>query len=148
LDNILLWDKPDPAVLFNTILYRFFNRPDSYRAMGGFQHPATFDAEAAVTRLENKPGPLFSPAYRVTTVDYVDSDNKHKNILYGIIEDDILAYLDDYVEEVLEADTMEDAFWALTELRGVGEFLVYELVVDLNYRHLPFSENDFVNFGP
>lgn len=36
----------------------------------------------------------------------------------------------------------------LTHLTGIGDFLAYELVTDLNYELLDFSENDFVNVGP
>jgi len=148
LEQVLREDAPDRAVLFNIVLYRLFNRPETYTAMGGWHDPAAFDPEIVVTRLDHDREPLFGSAYRVTTHDWAGADTKHENIIHGIVEQDLRPNLDVYTDAVFGAATMEGAFEALSEIDGVGDFLAYELVTDLNYRHLPFSENDFVNVGP
>lgn len=141
----------DPAdILLNTVVYRFFNRPSTMRSLGGFVTVDEWDSDLAVESLHvlNHSHPVFSPAYRVATQDWVGADNKIDNIIYGIIENDLLSDLDEYVRRICEADSMRESWTELQEIRGVGPFLAYELVTDLNYVILPFSENDFVNIGP
>ncbi|WP_136396912.1 nucleotide kinase domain-containing protein [Natrinema thermotolerans] len=149
LDEVLTREN-DRDVFFNTVIYRFFNRPKTFQSIGGFTPVDRFDPDGMchALRLYEEDHPLFSSAYRVTTHSWADSDSKAVNIVKGIIRDDLLANFDYYCESVLEAESMEDAFEVLCELNGVGEFLAYEMVIDLNYELLPFSENDFVNIGP
>jgi hypothetical protein len=149
LDEILCHD--DPAdVLLNIVVYRLINDPDTFHQLR-FQPVADFDPEWVVERLayyEQIGETVFSSAYRTPPHKFAGSDSKVENIIYGIIRDDLLADLDWYVDEVMHAETMEAAHQALCELRGFGDFLAYEVITDLNYRHLPFHENDFVNVGP
>jgi len=148
LQDEILGQEDDREVLFNVLLYRFFNRPKTYLRIGGFQSPDEFQPEQTAHDLLVLDDPLFSSAYRVTTQKWAGADTKAENILLGILRDDVLANLDDYTDRILNADTMETAFDVLTEIRGVGDFLAYEIVTDLNYDLLPFHENDFVNIGP
>lgn len=137
-------------ILLNTIVYRFFNRPETMRSLGGFQSVDEWDTDLAAESLHvlNQNNPVFSPAYRVSTQDWVGADNKIDNILYGVIKNDLLNDLGGYVSRIIHADSMEESWERLQDLRGVGPFLAYELVTDLNYTVLPFTENDFVNIGP
>lgn len=140
--------SPDEAdVLFNTVWYRFLNRPDSFEQQGGFTPATEWDADRAVARLNGQES-VFSPAYRVTSHDWAGADSKVENICYGIIRDELQTNLDAYTAEVFGADSLKGAHSALTRLPGVGDFLAYEIVTDLCYRHLPFSEDDWVNVGP
>lgn len=150
LEHILVEDQPVRDVLFNVLLYRFFNRPRTFEMLGGFTKADEFYPEAAVDALDiySRNNSLFSSAYRVTTHSWANADTKHKNILLGVVRDDILDNLDDYTKRIFGADSLEEAFDVLCEIRGVGDFLAYEIAMDLNYRHLPYSENDFVNIGP
>lgn len=135
-------------IVFNTILYRFFNRPSTYRRLGGFTPVDEFDVDTAVHNLKVLDESVFSSAYRVTTHKWAESDSKIENILYGIIRDDLLENWDTYVDSILNADSLVVAFTTVTDIRGIGDFLGYEIVTDLNYDLLSFSENDFVNVGP
>lgn len=147
IETILDTELADRTVLFNTILYRFFNDPQTGRTIGLPIDPDEFNPDECIRRVERTPGSMFSSAYRVTTRHWANSDKKHVNILRGVIRDDVYAQLDDYTR-IFEYDDLESVFYTLTEIRGVGEFLAYELATDLNYFHLPTSENDFVNIGP
>lgn len=150
LDRILLEDEPNRDVLLNILVYRFFNRAETLNMLGGFTPAEEFHCEGAVEVLDvySRNHPLFSSAYRVTTHDWAEARTKHENILLGVVRDDVLVNLDEYTDRIFSAESMEEAFEVLCEIRGVGDFLAYEIVTDLNYRHLPFSENDFVNVGP
>lgn len=138
----------DHDVFFNVLVYRLVNDPDSYEALGGFTPVNEFDVDTVVSRLHDYDGRVFSPAYRIPAHRFVDSDSKVENIFYGVIRDDLLANFTTYWNGVSEADSWGDAHRLLRKLRGIGDFLAYEFVTDLNYDLLPFSENDFVNVGP
>jgi hypothetical protein len=118
--------------------------------LGGYTDPDDWDPRNASRNLHihHESESVFSPAYRVTTHNWAGTDNKIDNIVFGVLRDDLRRKLDYYTEIVLDADTMKEAWSALKRIRGVGDFLAYELVTDLNYCVLPFSENDFVNIGP
>ncbi|MFC6755836.1 MULTISPECIES: nucleotide kinase domain-containing protein [Haloarcula] len=150
LDTILRQDKSNQGVLLNTIFYRFFNKPETVKMVGGFREPDDFNPEGLVDVLDayGENNTLFSSAYRVTTQDWAGADTKHANILLGVFRDHLLPNLDDYSRRIFGAGQMHDVFDILTEIPGVGDFLAYEILTDLNYRHLRFSENDFVNIGP
>ena len=146
----IVGEGTDEDVLFNTILYRFFNRIKTYQRIGKFTNLTTFDPEEVTKILLDyeERHSLFSSAYRVTTQKWADSDSKAENIILGIIRDDVLENWNSYADRVLSAESMEAAFDVLTEINGVGDFLAYEIVTDLTYDVLDFSENDFVNVGP
>ena len=151
LDNIRDLNPPtDEDILLNTIFYRFFNRPETMRTIGwpipkDKWSPSRVAESLHVVAHSN---PVFSSAYRVTTQAHADADNKIDNIVYGIFRDDILENWDYYTDAILDAPHLQDAWGNLQEIPGVGDFLAYEIVTDLNYIVLPFSEDDFVNIGP
>lgn len=138
------------TILLNTIVYRFFNRPETMDVLNPPVTVSRWESEDITARLHihEQSHPVFSSAYRVTTHEWADSLSKIDNIIYGVIRDDLLENWTRYVNSILNADSMEDAWEGLKEIRGIGDFLAYEIVTDLNYSVLPFSENDFVNIGP
>lgn len=149
LENIV--DNSDNRdVFFNIVWYRFLNNPESYEAAGGFTPVGDFCPPQIVDRLEawSETHSVFSPAYRVSAHRFADSESKIENIVYGIIRDDVIGHLDAYLSDLLHADDMAECFDALKQITAVGDFLAYELLTDLNYSFLPYTENDFVNVGP
>lgn len=53
------------------------------------------------------------------------------------------------VEKIKSCTTQQEAFKVLSSLMGIGEFLGYQIFVDMTYiRKFPFSENEFVVAGP
>lgn len=143
-------DDTAQAELLNILVYRFFNRPRTHERIGGWLPPKVWRPEQTVQilRMTKERGEtVFSPAYRVVTEDYGYED-KIGNILYGIIQDEFLPYLDEWTENLLRTPSLEWAHSQLQDLRGVGPFLAYELVTDLNYFWWEdLSECDFVNIG-
>jgi hypothetical protein len=147
--NNIVNRKDNRNVLFNVIFYRLLNRPDSYEAAGGFTHVDDFNADQVVSNLKafNESNPVFSSAYRVSAHKFADSDSKIENVVYGIL-DEVRKDINYYLERMNVVSNLERAFTRLKEIDGVGDFLAYELVTDLNYGFLDCSENDFVNIGP
>ena len=76
---------------------------------------------------------------------YFGFERKHSNHL-KLIE----LILDRETDERLtEAKTMQRAFEILKEFPGFGDFLAYQLLIDINYSPLlDFSESEFVVPGP
>ncbi len=144
LEEILSRDNK-AGVFLNIVVYRFLNRVESFDAMGGYIGPEAFNVAAARQRLREL-DTVFGAAYRINPPQR--GYNDHVGNVLDVVENDVLSRLDFWVDAVFDADSMEQAWKLLTGIPGVGEFLAYELVTDLNYRHLPFSENDFVNVGP
>ena len=114
LDEVLSRED-ERDIFFNTLVYRFFNRPQTFQFIGGFTPVDRFDPEGRCNalRIYEQDHSLFSSAYRVTTHSWADSDSKAVNIIKGIIRDDLLANFDYYCESVLEAESMEEAFEVL-----------------------------------
>jgi hypothetical protein len=53
------------------------------------------------------------------------------------------------VEKLLQARSQKEVFQAINSVRGLGEFVAYQIFVDLTYiPEFPFSENEFVIAGP
>lgn len=56
---------------------------------------------------------------------------------------------DNYADKLLSCDTALDVFYLLKSLPGNGNFIAYQLFVDLTYiDEFPFSENEFTVAGP
>lgn len=149
IENILVHDDPHD-VLFNVVVYRLLNKPESYEVMGGYTPADEFNVHEAVSRLElwGEDNTVFNSAYRIPAQRFADCHSKIQNIFYGIIRDDLLEHLPEYTMGVIHADSLRIAHRTLKHLRGIGDFLAYELVCDLNYKLLDFHEDEFVNVGP
>lgn len=148
-ENILPHNNPED-VLLNVVVYRLLNKPESYEIIGGYTPVDEFDVDDVVQKLElwGEENTVFNSAYRIPGQRFVGSDSKIENVFYGIVRDDLLEFIEDYTNGVIHADSLRVAHRTLTHLRGIGDFLAYELVTDLNYSLLDFAENDFVNVGP
>jgi hypothetical protein len=137
-------------ILFNILIYRLFNKEDTFLTMG-FQEVETFDADEVVKVLEayqdlgNK---LWSPAYMVTGRRFADFDDKLRNIIIGVVQNDIIENWDD-IWETVQTGSMKEVWQRFTEIACFKGFMGYECVIDINYSDIvDFNENDFVNPGP
>jgi hypothetical protein len=148
INNIV--NRPnDRDVLFNIIVYRLLNLPESYEAAGGFTPVDEFNVDAVVSHLQayREECPVFSPAYRVSAHKFAGSDSKVENIIRGVVGE-VIEDIDYYTEQIQSQDDMEDVHDTLLEIRGIGDFLAYEIATDLSYGFADITENDFVNIGP
>jgi len=140
------WDE----VFFRVLLFKIFNRVPTWQLLTSqlgqltwaqYEH-ATYnavlsDALAAGER-------LYSAAY-IMPQPSLGEDRKHSNHL-RLLE---LMMRDRAPQKVAEAPSMAAAFKVLTSYPGVGTFLAYQYLIDLNYTDgLSFSEMDFVVPGP
>lgn len=142
-------------ILFNIILYRFFNKPETFNKLlcvsekcrkRGFFITVDFPAKSLAQFAENIDKP-FSPAYRVQPGRKYDS--KLENVILGVLRDDVIENIDEYVNDIFEADSASDSFHTICNIKGCGPFLAYQIYLDLTYTDFyPFDENDYMHVGP
>jgi hypothetical protein len=143
-------DQSWREVFFRTILFKIFNRISTWRLLAGETGEVTwteydFARLNALLQVRLEAGDrLYSAAY-IMPPPRLGAARKHANHL-RLIE---LMMNDGAPEKVAEAATMQEAFDVLASYPGMGAFLAYQYLIDLNYAAgLEFSEMDFVVPGP
>jgi hypothetical protein len=140
----------EPAdVVFRTLLFKIFNREDTWQHLERFVGPVTsrtydFDRYRAALDQAAAAGPIYSAAY-VMPPPRLGEDRKHANHL-RLLE---VMMRDGVAETVTSASTLRSIYKALVSYAGLGPFLAFQYTIDLNYSDIvPFDENDFVVAGP
>jgi alpha-glutamyl/putrescinyl thymine pyrophosphorylase clade 1 len=143
-------DQGWEEVFFRTLLFKIFNRVSTWQLLTGQLGAITWagydfasydkvlgEALAADER-------LYSAAYIVPPPP-LGKDRKHRNHL-RLLE---LMMGDRASDKVADAGSMAAAFHVLASYPGIGPFLAYQYLIDLNYATgLGFSEMEFVVPGP
>jgi hypothetical protein len=143
-------DQAPEEVVFRVMLFKLFNRIETWELLSGTVGPLTardFDVEIfdkVMSEAFARGDRLYSAAYIMPTA-IPGLARKHRSHLELLRQ-----MLDDRLADRLSATgSMGAAYDVLLEYRGIGPFLAYQLVTDLNYTSvLDFSEMDFVVPGP
>ncbi|WHP18932.1 nucleotide kinase domain-containing protein [Cellulomonas sp. ES6] len=140
---------PDDLLL-RTILYRFFNKPSTWRAIEDAVGTVSLEAfdvariNNSLERLMRRGQTIYSPAYIIPPPKF-GARRKHLNHL--LLAQHILE--SGATQSVLGARTMRDVFDTISSYPSLGPFLAFQLTVDLNYSTLlDFEEDQFVVAGP
>ena len=151
-------DRSAPAAdrAFNVMLYRLVGRAATHEHVG-FQRLDDFDVaafEAALRSRRDAGGPVFTGAYLVAGYAGMGGSDKVENVarLFGRVRD----RFDGFWAEVGAASEPADVYGAIRSLPGFGNFLAYQVLVDLLYplpghdgaSLLPFSQNAWAAAGP
>jgi hypothetical protein len=143
-------DQSIQEVVFRVLLFKLFNRISTWDLLAselGQLRADEFDLaqydELLSTALDSG-SRLYSAAY-IMPPAAPNTRRKHTSHLQLLQN-----MLSDHLPERLHMSTsMSDAFELLLGNRGIGKFLAYQFVIDLNYSAiLEFSEMDFVMAGP
>ena len=141
-----LWEE----VFFRTLLFKIFNRVSTWQMLTGGLGAITWAGYdfAGYDRILAKAlaagGRLYSAAYIVPPPP-LGEVRKHRNHL-RLLE---LMMSDRAPDKVATAGSMAAAFRVLASYPGIGPFLAYQYLIDLNYgTGLGFSEMEFVVPGP
>lgn len=144
-------DRSDVEVFFRTMLFKLFNRIETWqlleRALGEVKFAEyKFDRYDAILEGAMKDGEkIYSAAYIMPSHTGFDEARKHRGhlkLLEKMLHERLPARL-------REARSMREAFGFLREYPGIGDFLAYQFVTDLNYSELTdFKETEFVVPGP
>lgn len=141
--------RPD-EVFFRTILFKLFNRIETWEALSstlGHLAAADFDPDAyakALADMRARGDRLYSAAYIVPPV-YGSGEAKHighLRLLDGMLQDRLC-------DQIVAASTLADVYGQLRKYPSLGPFLAFQFTIDLNYGPaLAFDEQEFVVAGP
>ena len=138
-------------VLFRILLFKIFNKIETWELLQSSLGPIVyehFDFEKynklLLDTLESKET-IYSAAYIMPSVLAFGYPRKHSNhlaLIQKIVEDDT-------AERLMDTIKMQDAFKIIKNFPGLGDFLAYQFLIDINYSNiLNFSESEFVVPGP
>jgi len=138
-------------VVFRTLLFKLFNKIETWELLseGLGETPAwhSFDLEVydeLLSRSFEAGTRIYSAAY-VMAPPRLGAERKHTNHL-RLLRDMMTA---DLPEALADAAGMKDAFELLRAQPGIGDFLAFQYVIDMNYSAgLDFDEMDYVVAGP
>ena len=149
--HVLYEGDPAPKeVFFRALLFKLFNRIDTWEALvSRYGTPTASDYRPETygrffdTKLD-RGSRLYSAAYIIPNPNFGHS-RKHRNHLQ-LLE---LMLLDDAPSRIADANSLEAVYAVLRCYPSIGPFLGFQFAVDLNYSAVVnFSEMDFVVAGP
>jgi hypothetical protein len=143
-------DQAPEEVVFRVLLFKLFNRIGTWDLLSNALGPLRTDGfdvdrcDRVLTAAFEKGQRLYSAAYIMPAASR-SSRRKHRThleLLRTMLQDGL-------TDRLTSAHSMDEAFGLLLGYGGIGPFLAYQLVTDLNYSDvLDFSEMEFVMAGP
>lgn len=157
IQNILERDECREDKIFNVMVYRLIGRLESHEELG-FQRLDEFDrGEFESTLKKRRDGqeePVFTGAYLVSGYNQMGSSDKVENV--AAIFETVADGFNEFYSEVEEANELKEVYSAIRDQPGFGNFLSYQVMVDLLYplqycngeSLLPFSHDEWSAAGP
>ena len=145
-------DQSVPEVFFRIILFKLFNKIETWELMKSRLGPITWEGYS-FTKFDDLLTEALSARIRIYSAAYMMPSGKsafghaakHRNnlsLLERMMEDDV-------PHQISGASSMRQAFEILRSYPTIGDFLGYQFVTDLNYSEIcDFSEMEFVVPGP
>lgn len=141
-----------PEVLFRTLLFKLFNKIDTWELLERMFGAITFTDyqfkryDHVLSQAMQAGGRIYSAAYIMppggSTFGYAFKHQNHLRLLEMMMKDDLAGRL-------TKMRRMQPAFELLRSYPTIGDFLAYQFVTDINYTEITdFSEMDFVIPGP
>jgi hypothetical protein len=156
IQEVMERDAPKEDKVFNVMLYRLIGRSETHQAIG-FQSVETFDPTHLVARLHairDEGRSPFTAAYLVSGYASMGTHDKAENIarLFTELRDTYPAFYG----RLTACPSSEAAYEVLRSVKGFGNFLAYQVLVDLLYplacydgtALLPFTHDDWASAGP
>jgi hypothetical protein len=165
INNILIeHNQSVESVVFRTLLYRFFNLPDSFeKGEISLQSYENFDSESLweeVKQYRRKFGNPWHTAYMANVVgisktpDNWDDkvDGKFKDFAYAVLVGESLHSL---IKVILNSKSIKELIKNTEKIKGVSSFMSHEFYLDLimigkywKQKIFEYNENDYTNVGP
>lgn len=137
-------------IFFRTLLFKLFNKIETWRYLERILGPLSWESadldqiSLALHALRSRGERVYSAAY-IMPVPAFGHERKHDNhlaLLARMIEDGLPARL-------VKARSLRAVYEMIRPYPGLGPFLAFQYVIDLNYSTLlEFDEADFVVAGP
>jgi len=139
-------------VLFRIFLFKLFNKIETWELLVKNLGPLTWEEyqfkhfDKILSKAINSGQTIYSAAYIMPSIQSrFGFQRKHSNHL-KLIE---MVLDNDTEEKLMESRKMQQAFAMIKQSPGLGDFLAYQLLIDVNYSEiLNFSESEFVVPGP
>lgn len=150
--SVLNQEWEPEAKLLNVMMYRVMgSRIETFEHCGFFENPDELDPEAFEAKLRELRTPVFGEAYRTAAYNDMGTADKLTNVVRLCAE--LASSRGTTWQELTNALTPQQAYEKLLSMRGFGDFLAYQIYVDLLYPApldplLPFSEEDWSQPGP
>jgi hypothetical protein len=143
-------DQAEEEVVFRVLLFKLFNKVSTWHLLAnvfGIPSARAFSVDEydeVLTQAFSRGERIYSAAY-IMPAAFPGARRKHRTHL-----ELLRTMLNDRLPRRLVAcKSMQAGYDALLGYRGIGAFLAYQLITDLNYTSvLPFSEMEFVMPGP
>lgn len=152
----VIYDENAPStskeILFRVLLFKLFNKIETWELLKQKFGQITFEEykfenyDEVLMKTIKRGKRIYSAAYIMPSgQSYFGFPKKHSNHL-RLIE---LMMNDNADEKLMNAQRMQDAFEIIKGYPGLGDFLAYQFLIDINYSTLlNFSESEFVVPGP
>ena len=144
--------KSNAEVLFRTLLFKLFNKIETWELLEHTFGAVTFKAykfeqyDRLLGEAMRAGGRIYSAAYIMppggSAFGHVAKHQNHLRLLEKMMADDLASKLS-------KMRKMQPAFELLRSYPTIGDFLAYQFVTDINYSEVTdFSEMEFVIPGP
>lgn len=158
-------DLSYPDKLLNCILFRLYNKHetselisqpipfDEYKSSGGWD-PEWYRALFEAAQVEDPHRVFFTGAFITGGLKralkwYLPKDDPKNSMEMRVLWFMKVLIDDDIVSNINSAANQKEVFKTLCSYDGLGEFLSYQIFVDMAYiEEFPFSENEFTVAGP
>lgn len=156
IQKILEVDASKPDKIFNIMLYRLIGRLETHKHIG-FQYLKNFDRNTLEAQLKYRRDvedkPVFTGAYMVAGYSQMGSSDKVENVSSLFSE---IASNNAFFSDLLSAPAPQEAYCIIRSQPGFGNFLSYQVLVDLLYgvdcydgdSILSFTANEWSSPGP
>ncbi len=142
-------DPSPDEVIFRTLLFKLFNKVETWVALAAEDAPtiSRFRVDGYSTLLSERMArgmKVYSAAYIVPPI--VGSPGPkhlgHLTLLAKMMDDDLPG-------SIRRSGSLEDTFHLLKAYSGIGDFLAFQLAVDMSYSSaVSFDDSSFVKAGP
>lgn len=145
-------DQTEEEVFFRTILFKLFNKIETWQLLERTVGPVTYKEydfrayDAVLSKTINNGDAIYSGAYIMPSGSRAfGTTRKHRShlrLLEQMMDDEVAL-------RIADTKNMIEAFTLLRSYAMIGDFLAYQYVTDLNYSTLTnFPEMQFVIPGP
>lgn len=146
-------DTPPEDTLFQIILFRLFSRVETWRGITRLLgHAPTVadllsgDLLRAIEGVKQLNGRLYTGAFILCATDAYGCNSKHENHIQLLVD---MFVRHGIGARLLEAESLGELYEIIHQFPLMGDFMSYQIAVDLNYSALfAFSEDSFTRPGP
>lgn len=144
-------DFPEKDMLFRIMLFRLLNKNETWQFLEerlGEISLATFDVGRYSELLNelNQHQPIYGNAFILCANKVFGFERKHDNHL-ALLK--MIFVESDEWQSLLDSRSLEELFRRLRKLPLLGDFMAYQLAIDMNYSEVfDFDESEFTVAGP